>query len=233
MKYKLGRLIRTVLSGSLRVHSSQYGEDVILHKIYRRHPGQGYYVDIGAHHPFKLSNTVYLWALGWSGINVDANEDAVKLFNRHRPDDINIYGAAVAEIDGQKSSQYLEFFFDHAFDLSATCDKSIAMARGFTQSRTVPTISINEILTIASEKLTGPFHLLNIDIEGMDEQLLSEIERWPCHPHIILIEIYAKTIAEIIEQSSYAVLTSNGYDFIGRNGHTCIFQKSTTLDANP
>lgn len=32
----------------------------------------GIYVDIGAHHPFRFSNTYVFYKRGWRGINVDA-----------------------------------------------------------------------------------------------------------------------------------------------------------------
>ncbi len=34
---------------------------------------QGFYVDIGAHHPFRFSNTCYFHRRGWTGLNVDPN----------------------------------------------------------------------------------------------------------------------------------------------------------------
>ena len=40
----------------------------------------GFYVDIGAHHPKRFSNTYFFYKRGWSGITVEPNSDAIKLF---------------------------------------------------------------------------------------------------------------------------------------------------------
>ena len=50
----------------------------------------GYYVDIGAHHPVKYSNTYLLWLNGWSGINIDPLPNVMALFDKYRPKDINL-----------------------------------------------------------------------------------------------------------------------------------------------
>ncbi len=68
---------------------SQNGEDRILARIYERQR-YGFYVDIGAHHPFRFSNTYLLYKRGWNGINIDAMPKSMELFNKYRNRDINI-----------------------------------------------------------------------------------------------------------------------------------------------
>ncbi len=81
---KFPRVLKMLGAGVFRLHFSQYGEDVILHKLFGRKFSNGFYVDIGAHHPFRQSNTAYLWMMGWRGINVDANENSIAAFNKTR-----------------------------------------------------------------------------------------------------------------------------------------------------
>ena len=64
--------------GSLRVRFSQYGEDTIIRKHFNK--SEGFYIDVGAHHPFRQSNTASLWLHGWQGVNVDANSESVEVF---------------------------------------------------------------------------------------------------------------------------------------------------------
>lgn len=71
---------------------SQEGEDMILHRIFERQC-KGFYVDIGAHHPFRFSNTYLFYKRGWSGINIDAMPGSMNIFNKFRNRDINLeYG---------------------------------------------------------------------------------------------------------------------------------------------
>jgi len=68
---------------------SQNGEDRALWRYFE---GQrdGFYVDIGAHHPFRFSNTYIFYKSGWRGINVDAMPNSMRAFRRYRKHDINI-----------------------------------------------------------------------------------------------------------------------------------------------
>lgn len=49
---------------------SQEGEDLVLNRIFGEQ-ATGYYVDVGAHHPFRFSNTAIFYKKGWCGINID------------------------------------------------------------------------------------------------------------------------------------------------------------------
>src|SRR5581483_8094739 len=68
---------------------SQEGEDLLLARLF---DGQkkGFYVDVGAHHPFRFSNTYLLYLNGWRGINIDAMPGSMAAFRKLRPRDINI-----------------------------------------------------------------------------------------------------------------------------------------------
>lgn len=70
---------------------SQEGEDLVLARIFEElRITKGFFVDIGAHHPARFSNTNYFYRRGWRGINVDALPGTKKLFQRKRPRDITI-----------------------------------------------------------------------------------------------------------------------------------------------
>ena len=48
------------------------------------------YLDIGAHHPYNISNTALLYKYGYHGINVEANPNLIEAFFRERPLDKNV-----------------------------------------------------------------------------------------------------------------------------------------------
>src|SRR5436309_16100262 len=68
---------------------SQEGEDLVLRRIFETQ-AKGIYVDVGAHHPFRFSNTCLLHKRGWRGINIDAMPGSMTLFERFRPLDVNL-----------------------------------------------------------------------------------------------------------------------------------------------
>jgi hypothetical protein len=65
------------------------GEDLLIDLYLRRMP-PGYYVDVGAHHPFRFSNTFLLKERGWSGINIDPNPESIEAFRQFRPGEANV-----------------------------------------------------------------------------------------------------------------------------------------------
>ncbi len=70
---------------------SQCGEDLIVQYIFSlRGVLKPTYLDIGAHHPFALSNTAIFYMKGCRGVNVEANPDLFRFFKRHRLRDINL-----------------------------------------------------------------------------------------------------------------------------------------------
>ena len=58
---------------------------------------KGMYVDIGAHHPSRFSVTRHLYQLGWTGVNVDANQELIDEFKKVRTRDKNICAAVGSE----------------------------------------------------------------------------------------------------------------------------------------
>jgi hypothetical protein len=71
------------------IYYSQEGEDIVLQRFLQEKE-KGFYIDIGAHHPTRFSNTYLLYLKGWRGVNIDAMPGSMELFNELRPEDINI-----------------------------------------------------------------------------------------------------------------------------------------------
>ena len=69
---------------------SQEGEDLLLMSLLENRR-DGFYVDVGAHHPKRFSNTQIFYESGWTGINVEPNPEAIKRFQTHRKRDINLF----------------------------------------------------------------------------------------------------------------------------------------------
>ena len=66
-----------------RLYYSQEGEDILLARFFFG-KSQGFYVDIGAHHPQRLSNTYHFYLQGWRGINIDAMPGSMSSFETLR-----------------------------------------------------------------------------------------------------------------------------------------------------
>src|SRR6478672_655222 len=80
---------------------SSGGEDAIVSKTFQYFlpTRSGFYVDVGAFHPFKHSNTYILYKAGWHGVNIDPRPGSKALFDRFRPRDVNIE-TGISDKDG-------------------------------------------------------------------------------------------------------------------------------------
>ncbi|MCJ0742379.1 hypothetical protein [Pedobacter montanisoli] len=92
----LRRLIKNIINKNLpnsfeylNEAYSQEGEDLVLARIFE-HQQKGFYVDVGALHPKRFSNTFKFYKQGWRGINIDAMPGSMLEFDKVRPLDINI-----------------------------------------------------------------------------------------------------------------------------------------------
>src|SRR5262249_5075687 len=70
---------------------SQFAEDLLIERLLG--PRTGFYVDVGCHHPVRLSNTYLLYVQGWHGVAIDANAAFGPLFAEFRPKDTFMHAA--------------------------------------------------------------------------------------------------------------------------------------------
>jgi hypothetical protein len=71
LKKELIDLRDTIFGYYSKKSYSQEGEDMILNRIFEFR-NSGFYIDVGAHHPMRFSNTYFFYRKGWRGINIDA-----------------------------------------------------------------------------------------------------------------------------------------------------------------
>jgi FkbM family methyltransferase len=159
------------------------GEDLAIDQ-YIEKKEKGFYVDIGAHHPIHRNNTQLLFNRGWEGINIDANQFSIDLFNFLRPDDLNLL-TAISDQEGE-----ITFYYQKKFSQLNTTDKKIAHEHfnGNFNERLVKCQSIHNIL-INSKYKEVKIDFLNIDVEGAEMKVLRTLNFEIYDPKLICIEI--------------------------------------------
>ena len=68
---------------------SQVYEDLILF-ILLFDIKEGFYIDVGAYDPTSISVTKAFYLRGWKGINIEPQQNKIKIFEKFRPNDINL-----------------------------------------------------------------------------------------------------------------------------------------------
>jgi FkbM family methyltransferase len=180
---------------------SQFGEDLILW----RHFGgkkEGCFVEVGANHPTKLSQTWFFERKGWSGILVEPVEAKAELLRTHRPRSTVVRAAAGAP--DQRGEVVLEVPDD---DVYAAVRTDGAPASGRTER--VPVRTLDDILE--SQGVTS-IDLLSIDVEGMEEQVLRGFDLGRFKPGVVLMEDHLHDL------KVHHYLTARGYRLAKRTG---------------
>ena len=79
-----------IKKGLINFHSySEYYEDIILYLLLFDIK-KGFYIDVGAFDPIKVSVTKLFYLKGWNGINIEPQPGKIELFKKDRPNDINL-----------------------------------------------------------------------------------------------------------------------------------------------
>src|SRR4051794_2053711 len=79
----------TELAWAQPMSFSQFGEDLWLARHFAGRPC-GFYVDVGAYHPYLASNTYLLYRRGWRGINIEPAPEHFRALQRSRERDTNL-----------------------------------------------------------------------------------------------------------------------------------------------
>lgn len=208
---------------SSNISYSQDGEDMILRSLYEvRKRYKGFFVDIGAHHPVRFSNTYYFYKKGWRGINIEPTPSAIKAFRLFRRRDINL-NVGVGQLKG-----LLKFYcFNEPALNSFSKEVSEKIDKDSSKYKIVKEIDV-EVLPL-SEILDKhlpegkKIDFLSIDVEGLDYQVLLS-NNWEKYlPHIVLVEENLD-IDELDNSVIYKFLKSKGYSFFAKTLRTCIYR---------
>jgi hypothetical protein len=164
---------------------SQSGEDIIIDYIFNlRKISKPTYLDLGAHHPFSLNNTYLFYRRGARGVNIDANPELIELFAVHRPEDVNI-NLGVGEKTGE-----LDFYVISESLLSTFSQEEAMMQldHGFAITSKI-LMRIKSVSDIIDDYFGGVYpELVSIDVEGIDEMIVSSMSFKESKPKVICLE---------------------------------------------
>lgn len=208
-------------SGQARIHFSQLGEDAVLWHIFAE-KRDGFYVDVGAFHPFRFSNTALLHRFnGWRGINIDLDQRAIDLFKKHRPNDINVCCAIGEEAGAMRIPIFAEGTVN---TLDASRARALVGEREVFEEREV---QIRRLDAILAEHLPvgTQIDVLNVDAEGLDEAVLRSNDWSRYAPEVVLVEAHDMRLAEPNSSASYRFMTSLGYRLISHVFVTSIYRR--------
>ena len=198
---------------------SQSGEDAILNSNCSK---SGFYIDVGANHPFRFSNTCLLHKRGWTGINIDPNPGTKQLFDKYRPSDINL------EIAIGKSKKPLPYYIFEESCLNTFCSK---IAKSLCKKKVSGLLGVQVIKQVASSEICKKYlqadqkiGLLNIDAEGKDAEILESHDWHSFPPDYVIVERFHGNLRG--RTGALQLLRRQGYAQIAQTCFSVIFRKA-------
>lgn len=192
-------------------------EDVILNRVFYDVPA-GFYVDVGSYKPLDASNTMALYTKGWHGVACDpiynfevmwANE-----WKALRPRD-----QLVRDLIGEKPSGEAEFYMCNYRGLSTGAKNILAKhhdTHGAFVAEEGSKVSTTNLTRVLDHCLNGDtLHLICIDVEGMEEQVLRGLDYGKYRPWVFVIEAV---------HSADGLPSCEGWEpFLLQQGYDCVY----------
>jgi FkbM family methyltransferase len=218
------RRLTEVLDPFTALAYAQDGEDMVLRRLIGQQD-TGFYIDVGAHHPFRFSNTCYFHRRGWRGLNIDADPDAIDAFARARPRDINLC-VGVSDAPGRMIFHRFNEPALNTFDPALAAERVRSTSYRLIETIEVPVRRLDDIL---AERLSPgqAIDMLSIDVEGLDAQVLMSNDWSKFRPRFLLIEALRVSFDDLLKQTSYRLAMAAGYGLVAKTANTLIFRRET------
>ena len=219
-------IIRVIRSKFVDIYAiksySQEGEDIILRRIFSNQTS-GFYIDVGAHHPRRLSNTFYFYKLGWRGINIEPNPDALSIFQKERPRDLDLQLGVAA---GTSILKY--YHFDepalNTFDTKLSKNRLKTSPFYITKTEEINVETLESILDKYLPK-KKPIDFISIDVEGFDLEVLQSNNWEKYRPKYVLVEELNFRLYEINKSQINIFMQSKNYELFAKTYNTLFFSR--------
>jgi len=205
---------------------SQEGEDQILRRIFESRK-VGFYVDVGAHHPQRFSNTYLFYKRGWRGINIDAMPGSMHSFNKVRPRDTNLeIGIAElkAQIDYYIFNEPALNGFSHALSQERHVAESPFLIKDVIKVDVLPLREVLEQYLPVGQSID----FMSVDVEGLDFQVLRSNDWNRYRPTYVLAEVLGSSLHEIEQSEIGQFMRDKGYVLYAKCMNTVFFRESSS-----
>jgi FkbM family methyltransferase len=215
-------------TSKIELYTSSYaqeGEDLVLSRFFDG-KDKGYFVDIGAHHPKRFSNTYLFYLKGWRGINIDPLPGVKEVFEKVRPEDNNL------ELGISQEQQKITYHMFNEPALNTFSPEEASKKDGIhdgvffiEEKRLIQTYPLKDILTkhVPDNQVIDFF---SIDVEGLDLEVLKSNDWESFRPTIIAIEECNLSIKELINDSLiHKFMENENYELVSRTVNTSFYKK--------
>lgn len=189
---------------------SKSGDDIQLKKLVNKN-APGVYVDIGCWDPIKSSNTYFFHLRKWKGICIDPNPELKQLYEKYRPSDTFI-NCGIGK--GDDRLNYYMFKESSMNTFSENFAEKHKMHLELIEKKKVPLRTLKDILD-DNLKENDRLDFFDVDVEGLDLEVLKTNDWEKYRPKIILVESDV-SIKEDVVSETVKYLESVDYRLIGK-----------------
>jgi FkbM family methyltransferase len=191
---------------------SQCGEDLITDFIFQmlkiENPS---YIDIGAHHPYYLSNTALMYEKGSKGISIEPDPVLFDFIKKERPNEVTLNVGV-----GEKDAGNIDFYIMNVPTLNTFSKEEADRYASYKDKHIkevvkIPIQSINSIIEKYNDNVSPNF--VSIDVEGMDLVVVKSIDFNRYRPEVFCIETlsYTENNTEVKLNDIISYVESQGY----------------------
>jgi len=198
---------------------SQEGESLILNRLFDSRDS-GCFVDIGAYHPKRFSNTYALYVRGWTGVNIDPTPGLQETFEALRPAD-RFFPVAISDRDGRQDFYLFNEQALNTFDADLVAEYQ-ASGYELIETRSIECRRLDGLLDEAG--LEHPIDLMSIDVEGHELQALQSNDWARYRPAILLVEILNFDLQRVDEHPVHEFLVKTGYALFAKTYNTVFYR---------
>jgi FkbM family methyltransferase len=218
---KLAAALASRLDPTHQWSYAQEGEDRVLLRLLEGRAG-GFYVDVGAHHPSRFSNTRLFYERGWHGINIEPSPTAIAAFAAARPRDLNLQ-LGVAE----QAGELIYYVFNdpalNTFDAALKREREAQTTYRVVGTRKVAVERLDAVL----ERHLPPgqaIDFLSVDVEGYDLQVLRSSDWARFRPGVVLVEALDLRLEQAAQHPIHAFMSGVRYELVAKTLNTLFYR---------
>jgi len=213
-------IFSSILEPYSNLYWSQEGEDILIKRIFANKKN-GFYVDVGAHHSSRFSNTYKLYKENyWSGVNIDPSLSSYLDLQKKRKRDININ---IGISDKKEILKFYSFNEEALNTFSLKKKKQLKLNYKLKKTEKIHCKKLSDVLDGCLKKKIK-IDLLTIDTEGYDLKVLKS-NNWNKYlPDYIIVEISSSTLDEIMKDSITKFLNKRHYRIYSKLHKSVIFK---------
>lgn len=163
---------------------AQCGEDLIVKYIFNAlNVARPSYLDIGAHHPYFLSNTYLFYRQGSRGVTIEPDPELYGRIRRARRRDTNLN----AGLGSGRGSLQLHIFASRTLNTFSAeeAERYVADGHQVIDTAQIDILTFEDVMERYCQRVPD---FVSLDVEGMDVEILQSIDFSRFQPTVFCIE---------------------------------------------